>query len=241
MATQETMLLTDTEYQPAYGALYGNQKETTYYQEQQVTIDIEEYGNHDAGKRLEKIDYLCKAWEDYKAKQGATLRREERVDCTDGCIKAYSKYFRNTPAVRVRSKILDTIKKARIIGRNMMISSVSRNLLHASVREAIVYLSLVAMLPFFALSIAIYITDDSKLPIEKNLTTIGISFNVVGLLFTCLDVDLYFRHRGCRLIKRVRNGEINQEMMKRQSIARVWPVKACVVEDGFVVWISFVL
>lgn len=43
MATQETMLLTDTEYQPAYGALYDNQKETTHYQEQQVTIDIEEY------------------------------------------------------------------------------------------------------------------------------------------------------------------------------------------------------
>ena len=207
MATQETILLTDTEYQPAYGALYGNQRTTTHNPDQQVIIDMEGYSNHDACKRLQKIDYLCNAWEDYKAKQGATPHRKETFDCTDSCIEAYGNYYKNSPAVRVRSKILHTIKKARIIGGNMMISSISRNLLHASVREAIIYLSLVAMLPFFALSIAIYVTDDNKLPIEKNLTKIGVSFNVVGLLFTCLDVGLYFCHHGCRLIKRIWNGE----------------------------------
>ena len=210
MATQETILLTDTEYQPAYGALYGNQRTTTHNQDQQVIIDMEGYSNHDACKNLQKIDYLCNAWEDYKAKQGATPHREETFDCTDSCIEAYGNYYNNSPAVRVRLKMLDTI--------NMMISSISRNLLHASVREAIVYLSLVAMLPFFALSIAIYITDDNKLPIEKNWTKISISFNVVGLLFTCLDVGLYFCHHGYRLIKKIWNGESLVQPMDEEEV-----------------------
>ena len=38
IATQRTILLTDTEYQQAYGALYGNQRTATHNQEQHKII-----------------------------------------------------------------------------------------------------------------------------------------------------------------------------------------------------------
>ena len=113
---------------------------------------------------------------------------------------------------------LESIKKAKQIGRKVITKTVLRNLFHkAIVREVFIYLSVVSLLVSTSFSFVSIVQDTSEirnengtqnasnkesLKILKMFDCISFGVAVLGLLFTNFDLSLYLRHHGCRVLKR---------------------------------------
>ena len=108
-----------------------------------------------------------------------------------------------------------SIRKARQIGVTLLSNTILRNLFHIAVlREIIVYIALISTLVSLGTSAKeLYdATQSEERQIGKTLTYISFGVTMFGLPFTILDGIIRFRHRGCRVAKRVwKKEELDQE------------------------------
>uniref|UniRef100_A0A1X7TWM7 Uncharacterized protein n=1 Tax=Amphimedon queenslandica TaxID=400682 RepID=A0A1X7TWM7_AMPQE len=145
----------------------------------------------------EKVEYLSEAFEEFSSKQGSESTKYART-CNSKCCK-------NDPFK------LESIKKAKKIGIKIILKSVFRNLFHkAIVREIFIYLSIVVLLVSTSFSLVSIVHDTQKTnatqaekkKILKVFDYVSFGVSVLGSLFSLLDIALYLRHRGCRVLKR---------------------------------------
>ena len=108
-----------------------------------------------------------------------------------------------------------SIRKARQIGVRLLSNTILRNLFHIAVlREIIVYIALISTLVSLGTSAKeLYdATQSEDRQIGKTLIYISFGVTMFGLPFNILDGIIRFRHRGCRVAKRVwKKEELDQE------------------------------
>lgn len=101
----------------------------------------------------------------------------------------------------------ESIKEANKKGTFALLDYIFSNLINPVIREVVVYVVLILTLILFVVDLgrAIYYHFQSdKDQILKTFKYINLGVSTFGLLFNILDAALHFRHRGCRLIKRLK-------------------------------------
>jgi hypothetical protein len=173
---------------------------------QEYTIIMKEYYLQFFKIQLEKINF------DERSQELPPYRPSFSETAIYGCCQAYSCTFTRVDRYMKDS---DSMRKARALGANLIKDKVTKpntvNPCCAVIKECFLYGGLIALLVLFIIACVDLVRDVTDE--DKNKKQILISFSIAslvfsffGLCFYVVDVFIYLRYKGCRLLKYLCSG-----------------------------------
>ena len=128
-------------------------------------------------------------------------------DCVSCCCEAYTCCSPNSCEFQKHIEFSPYLERARRFGVNIIYNDIIKHLLPPIIRFLIVYIGFIVTCMSFGFSLYTMITflNSERQQLDKTFAITTFAFSLLGIVFTTIDVILYFRRTGCRPVQRLCN------------------------------------